>query len=216
MGIYEEHVLPRAIDVVLGNRWMADIRRPALEGLRGTVLEIGFGSGPNLPLYPPEVDKVLAVDPSAVGRRLATRRLEASPVPVEFIGLDGQHLPLEDRCVDAVLSTWTMCTIPDVDQALREAHRVLRDDGRLSFLEHGLSPEASVASWQRRLTPIQKRVAGGCHLDRDIPAIVRRAGFHTEQVREFDVAGLRVVSHMFCGTARKADVDGTDPALGAD
>ncbi|MEZ5141449.1 MAG: class I SAM-dependent methyltransferase [Acidimicrobiales bacterium] len=204
MGIYEDHVLPRAIDVLLGNRWMADVRRPAMEGLHGTVLEIGFGSGPNLPLYPPEVDRVLAVDPSAVGRRLATRRLEAATVPVEFVGLDGQHLALEDRCVDAVLSTWTLCTIPDVHLALREAHRVLRDDGRLSFLEHGLSPKAGVASWQHRLTPLQRRIAGGCHLDRDIPAIVRRAGFWTEHLREFDLGGLQVATHMFCGTARKA------------
>lgn len=204
MGVYEHQILPRVIDLLLGNAQMAKVRRPALEGLHGTVLEIGFGSGPNVTLYPPAVDKVVAVDPATVGRRLAVKRLEASTVPVEFVGLDGQDLPLDDASVDCVLSTWTLCTIPDVAAALAEASRVLRDDGRLFFLEHGLSPDPGVAAWQRRLNPIQKKVAGGCHLDRDIPALVRDAGFVTERLAEFDIAGPKPMSHMFSGVAAKA------------
>lgn len=201
MGFYEEQVLPRAIDVLLGNRQVQQVRRPALAGLHGRVLEIGFGSGPNVGLYPPEVDVVLAVDPSAVGRRLAARRLAASPIPVEFVGLDGQSLPVDDASVDCVLSTWTLCTIPDVGAALAEAARVLRPGGRLFFLEHGLSPDPKVAARQHRLTPIQRKVAGGCHLDRDIPALVRDAGFVTDDLAEFDMAGPKVASHMFSGSA---------------
>ncbi|MFN8039825.1 MAG: class I SAM-dependent methyltransferase [Acidimicrobiales bacterium] len=201
MGFYEDQVLPRAIDVLLGNRQVQQVRRPALAGLHGRVLEIGFGSGPNVGLYPPEVDVVLAVDPSAVGRRLAARRLAASPVPVEFVGLDGQSLPVDDASVDCVLSTWTLCTIPDVGAALAEAARVLRPGGRLFFLEHGLSPDPKVAARQHRFTPLQRKVAGGCHLDRDIPALVRDAGFVTDRLAEFDIAGPKVASHMFSGTA---------------
>ncbi len=201
MGFYEEQVLPRAIDLLLGNRQMQQVRRPALVGLHGRVLEIGFGSGPNVGLYPPEVDLVLAVDPSTVGRRLAARRLAASSVPVEFVGLDGQSLPVDDASVDCVLSTWTLCTIPDVGAALVEAGRVLRPGGRLFFLEHGLSPDPKVAARQHRFTPLQRRVAGGCHLDRDIPALLRDAGFTPDPLAEFDIAGPKVASHMFSGSA---------------
>lgn len=204
VGFYEEQVLPRIIDVLLGNRQVQQVRRPALEGLHGRVLEIGFGSGPNVGLYPDDVDVVLAVDPSAVGRRLAARRLAASPIPVEFVGLDGQSLPVDDASVDCVLSTWTLCTIPDVAAALAEAARVLRPGGHLVFLEHGLSPDPRVAARQHRLTPLQRRVAGGCHLDRDIPAIVRAAGFEVDRLTELDIAGPKVASHMFSGTATVA------------
>ena len=205
MGFYEDQVLPRVIDVVLGNREMGKLRSRALAGLTGTVLEVGFGSGTNLAYYPPEVDRVLAVDPATVGRKLARKRLAEARVPVEFIGLDGQSLPLDDDSVDNAVSTWTLCTIPDVDAALAEIHRVLKPGGRLHFLEHGLSDDPKVARRQHRLDPIQQKVAGGCHLDRRHDELVRAAGFTIDDERfaTFAIAGPKSMSFMYAGTAAK-------------
>ena len=202
MGLWEGQVLPRVIDKMLGNAEMAKVRSRSLGDLHGTVVEIGFGSGPNVPLYPEGVTKVYAVDPSAVGRKLAAGRVAASPIPIEFIGLDGEHLPLADDAVDAALSTWTLCTIPDVDAALGELRRVIRPGGEFFFLEHGHSPVEKVARRQQRFEPVQKRLAGGCHLTRDIPALIAGAGFEVERVAEFDIAGPKIMSHMFSGVAR--------------
>jgi ubiquinone/menaquinone biosynthesis C-methylase UbiE len=203
MGFWEAQVLPRAMDKLLGNEDMAEVRKPSLVGLSGVVVELGFGSGPNVPLYPAEVERVLAVDPAIVGRKLAARRVEASPIPVSYLGLDGESLPLDDEAVDAVLSTWTLCTIPDVDQALQEAKRVLRPGGRLFFLEHGLSTDPKIAHRQHRLTPWQKRIAGGCHLDRDIEDIVVRAGFELERMKRFTISGPKSMSAMYSGVGVK-------------
>jgi SAM-dependent methyltransferase len=201
-GIWGEQVVPRVIDKVLGNEQMAEVRVRSLGGLHGTVVEIGFGSGPNVPLYPAAVTRVLAIDPSGVARALAEKRLAASSIPVEFVGLDGQHIDLPDATADCALSTWTLCTIPDADAALRELRRVVRPGGELFFLEHGRSPKASVERWQHRLDPVQRRVAGGCNLSRDIPALLSSAGFEIERVVEFDIAGPKVMSHMYSGVAR--------------
>ena len=202
MGVWEGQVLPRVIDKMLGNAQMAKVRSPSLADLHGEVVEIGFGSGPNVALYPEAVTKVYAVDPSAVGRKLAATRLAASPIPVEFVGLDGEVLALADDSVDSALSTWTLCTIPDVAAALAELRRVLKPGGALSFLEHGRSPVANVARRQQRFEPVQRRVAGGCHLTRDIPALVLGAGFEMERLVEFDIEGPKIMSHMFSGLAR--------------
>jgi ubiquinone/menaquinone biosynthesis C-methylase UbiE len=145
------------------------------------VVEIGFGSGLNLPAFPPEVELVYAVEPAATARRIAEARIAASHVRVEHVGLDGQAIPLPDASCDGALSTFTLCTIPDVEAALTEVRRVLRPGGRFHFLEHGLSPDEGVARWQHRLEPIQKRVADGCHLTRDPAALVRAAGFEVER-----------------------------------
>ncbi|MCU1352241.1 MAG: Demethylmenaquinone methyltransferase [Acidimicrobiales bacterium] len=201
MGVYEDHVLPRVIDVLLGNKQMGKLRRRALEGLDGTVAEIGFGSGTNVPYYPAGVERVLAVDPSTVGRKLAAKRIAASSVPVEHVGLDGAALPLDDASVDNVLSTWTLCTIPDVDAALAEVRRVLRPGGRLYFLEHGLSDDPRVARRQHRFDRWQQRIAGGCHLDRDHEALIARSGLRVERVARFQIAGPKAMSHMYAGTA---------------
>lgn len=203
MGFYERQVLPRAIEVLLGNRAMADLRRRAMVGLHGTVVEVGFGSGPNVPLYPEAVERVFAVDPALVGRQLAADRLAASPVPVEFIGLDGQSLPLDDAVADTALSTWTLCTIPDAHQALLEVRRVLKPGGRLHFLEHGLADDPKVARRQHRLTPVQRRVAGGCHLDRDIAALVRGAGLELDRCDTFAISGPKSMSFMYAGIASR-------------
>lgn len=203
VGFYEHQVLPRVIDVMLGNRQIQNVRRPSLEGLSGTVVELGFGSGPNVPLYPAEVERVLAVDPAEVGRRLASKRLAASSVPVSFVGLDGASLPIDDESADCVLSTWTLCTIPDVAGALAESRRVLKPGGRLFFLEHGLSDDPKVAHRQARFEPIQKKVAGGCHLTRDIRELVRDAGFDLERFSTFTIAGPKIMSFMYSGVGTK-------------
>jgi ubiquinone/menaquinone biosynthesis C-methylase UbiE len=184
MGIYGEHVLPRIINVACGTKVVQPLRRRVCEGLEGDVVEIGFGSGLNVPFYPAAVTGVAAVEPADIGWKLADKRLRATSVPVQRSGLDGQSLPLADDSYDAALSTWTLCTVPDVAAALREVRRVLKPGGTLHFLEHGLAPDERVRRWQRRLEPIQKRVFGGCHLTRPIAQLLTTAGF---TITELDV-----------------------------
>ena len=187
MGFYASQVLPRLIDRVCGAKAMDERRRHVCAGLRGRVVELGFGSGTNVPFYPPEVEWVAAVEPSDTAWHLAAERVAASPVTVERCGPDGAHIPLPDASCDAALSTWTLCTIPDVEGALAEVRRVLRPGGTLHFVEHGLAPagDEQVRRWQHRLDPIQQRVAGGCHLARPIAALITGAGFDLLEVEEF-------------------------------
>ncbi len=184
MGCYGTQVLPRLLDVAGGTKGIAPLRRRTCEGLAGEVVEIGFGSGLNVPFYPSAVTRVAAVEPSDTGWRLAGKRLAAATVPIERAGLDGQSLPFDDDSFDAALSTWTMCTIPDAAAALGELRRVLRPGGTLHFVEHGLAPDAKVQKWQHRIEPPWKRVVGGCHLTREIESMVTEAGF---TITELDV-----------------------------
>jgi ubiquinone/menaquinone biosynthesis C-methylase UbiE len=176
MGWWSDRVVPHLVDRSLSSEDVMRLRAETVAGLSGRVLEIGFGSGLNASAYPPEVVRVDAVEPSEVGWRMSAARRAASPVPITRVGLDGQRLEAEDASYDAVLSTFTLCTIPDVARALQEVRRVLRPGGVLHFLEHGRAPDARVATWQRRLDPLQRRVAGGCHLSRDIPGLATAAG----------------------------------------
>jgi ubiquinone/menaquinone biosynthesis C-methylase UbiE len=201
MGFYESQVLPRVVDVALSGKPMQRLRRRACEGLSGDVLEVGFGSGRNVPHYLASVTRVRAVDPATVGRRLAADRVAASQVPVEYVGLDGEHLPVDDGTVDHVLVTWTLCTIPDVDQALSEMRRVLRPGGTLRFVEHGRSPDDNVARWQDRLTPIQRRLFGGCHLNRPIDALIERSGFTMTALNVGYEKGPKPFTYMLQGVA---------------
>ena len=185
MAIYRDHVLPRLVDKTCGVAAIEPQRRRVCTGLAGEVLEIGFGSGHDVPHYPAEVTRVRAVEPSDLAWRLAGERVAASPVPVERAGLDGQRLDLADESVDAVLVAFSLCTIPDALAALGEMRRVLRADGRVHFLEHGLAPDGDVRRWQRRIEPIQKRLAGGCHLTREPVAMLEQAGFAIVEVEEF-------------------------------
>lgn len=202
MGWYEDQVLPRAIDLMLGNSRMAPLRRRAMDGLSGTVLEIGFGSGTNVDHYPPEVERVLAVDPSTTGQRMAAKRLARSQVPVDFVGLDGAALALHDSSVDHALSTWTLCTIPDEAAALAEIARVLRPGGGFYFLEHGLADDARTARRQRRWNGVQQRIAGGCCLDRDHAACLQASPLRIERLDRFRIAGPRTLCEMYSGVAR--------------
>jgi SAM-dependent methyltransferase len=188
MGIWSEHLLPRLIDKACASSALAPMRARALAGLHGEVVEVGFGSGLNVPHYPPEVERVLAVEPSMVARRAAGPRIDAAGLDVRFVGIDGQEIPLADACADAIVSTFTLCTIPDPVAALGELRRLLRPGGQLRFVEHGLSPDPKVAAWQHRLTPIQRRVCGGCHLDRPITELVEAGGFTVDRVD----AGVRL------------------------
>jgi ubiquinone/menaquinone biosynthesis C-methylase UbiE len=203
MGFYEEQVLPRFVDLALSAKRFRELRARVAGQLEGEVLEVGFGSGRNVPHYPTAVKRVQAVDPAVVGRRLARRRVAASPVAVEYIGLDGQDLPLADDSIDHVLTTWTLCTIPDVPRALAEIGRVLRPGGGLHFLEHGRSPDPKVARWQDRLTPLQRRIAGGCHLNRPIDQLVAGSGLRVTSMENFYLKGPKPVGYMFEGVAVK-------------
>jgi ubiquinone/menaquinone biosynthesis C-methylase UbiE len=203
VGFYHDRVLPRLVDVVLGGKAFRRIRERVCTGLAGEVLEVGFGSGRNVPHYPAAVTRVRAVDPATAGRALAAERVAASPVPVEYVGLDGEQLPLDDASVDHVLTTWTLCTIPRVDLALAEMRRVLRPGGTVHFVEHGLAPSADVARWQHRLTPIQRRVAGGCHLDRPIEQLVAGSGLEITRLDNYYLPGPKAYGYMYEGVATK-------------
>ncbi len=185
MGLYGDHVLPRMLNVLCGLKMNDPLRQRVCDGLEGDVVEIGFGSGLNIPFYPAGVSRVSAVEPADIGWRLAQKRLAATQVPVERSGLDGQSLPFPDDSFDTALSTWTMCTIPDIDAALAELRRVLKPGGRLHFIEHGLAPDEPVQRWQHRIEPVQKRVWGGCHLTRPIVPLLKNAGFTIRDVDEF-------------------------------
>lgn len=184
MGIYREHVLPRIVNAACGMKFSEPLRERVCAGLTGDVVEIGFGSGLNIPFYPDRVDRVAAVEPSDVGWKLANKRVTATSIPVQRAGLDGQSLPFADASFDGALTTWTLCTIPDVGTALGELRRVLKPGATLHFVEHGLAPDERVRRWQHRLEPIQKRIFGGCHLTRPVVPLLRSAGF---EIKDLDV-----------------------------
>ena len=172
-------MLPRIVNIACGMKSSNELRDRVCEGLHGQVVEIGFGSGLNVPYYPDSVAGVAAIEPADLGWKLASTRVAGSPVPIERSGLDGQSLPLADDSCDTALSTWTLCTIPDVIAALHEVRRVLKPGGTLHFVEHGLAPDDEVRRWQHRLEPLQKRVFGGCHLTRPILDLLTKAGFRS-------------------------------------
>jgi ubiquinone/menaquinone biosynthesis C-methylase UbiE len=201
MGLYAEQVLPRIIDVACGMKVTKPLRQRVCEGLSGRVVEIGFGSGHNIHFYPAAVTEVVAIEPADTGWKLAGKRVAATKTPIERLGLDGQSLPLPADSCDAALSTWTLCTIPDVEAALREVQRVLKPGGTLHFLEHGLAPDEKVQRWQHRLEPLQKRVFGGCHLTRPIVDLLTNAGFTVTQVDVFYEKGPKAVGADSLGIA---------------
>lgn len=181
MGFYDRHILPRLLDGAMSAKPITYQRKKVVPRAEGRVLEIGFGSGHNLPFYDArKVSRLWALEPSAEMRARAAERVAASAIPLEFLDLPGESIPLEDGAVDTVLVTYTLCTIPDVMKALSEMRRVLKPDGRMIFCEHGEAPDAGVRRWQRRLTPVWKAIGGGCHLGRPIPTLLSDGGFRVE------------------------------------
>lgn len=180
------------------SRW----RARCLVGATGVLVEPGFGSGLNMPVLPAEVTKVYAVDPATLGQKLAADRIADSDVEVEFIGLDGQQIPLEDNTCDAGLLTYTLCTIPDPMQGLAELRRIIKPGGTLHFVEHGEAPDDRVRTWQRRVAPIQKRVAAGCHLNRPIVQLISDAGFEIEWTDARYHGRPKVGTYFTAGVAR--------------
>lgn len=204
MGWYRDQILPRVVNKAMDTKVEREIRPRVCSGLHGQVVELGFGTGLNTAHYPSEVAKVWAIEPSTVSMRLAEQRLAACATPVELGGLTGEHLDLPSEEFDAVLSTWTLCTIPNLGAALDETRRVLKADGVFHFVEHGHSPDPGVAHWQERLEPLQKRVFGGCHLSRKIDEHIERAGFVIEQLETYYTKGApKPFTYTFEGRARK-------------
>ena len=203
MGLYAGQVLPRAINLAMRGGEFAAPRARVAAGLDGEVLEIGFGSGLNIPYYPATLKRVQAVDPATAGRKLAAGRAAACAVPIEYIGSDAETLPVADASVDHVLSTWTLCTIPDAARALAEIHRVLRPGGAFRFVEHGLAPDPGVARLQQALTPLQRRAFGGCHLNRRIDQLVAAAGLELTRLDTYYMRGPRPLGYTFEGVGVK-------------
>src|SRR6516162_5973758 len=185
MSFFSQVIVPRLCDILLNKSLLARHRRELLAGAHGDMLEIGFGTGLNLPYYPDRVHKLTAVDPNPGMHRLAQKRIRQRGIEVDQHVLGGERLPFEDSRFDCAVSTFTLCSIEDIAQALREVYRVLKSGGQFLFLEYGLSPEPQVQRWQRRLNGLHVRLANGCHLDRDIRALVAAQPFASVEVEAF-------------------------------
>jgi ubiquinone/menaquinone biosynthesis C-methylase UbiE len=204
MTIYEQWVLPHLIDLVMRNKEATRHRRKLLPAARGQVLEIGAGSGLNLPFYGTEVARLFALDPSEKLLAMARRKQARVAFPVEFLQHSAEEIPLDAASIDTVVTTWSLCTVPDAMQALREAKRVLKPGGALLFVEHGWAPEPQVQRWQQRLNPVWKRCAGGCNLDRKIDRMIREAGFAIDALDHEYLPGPRPFTYTYFGRARPA------------
>ena len=202
MGFYSKTILPKLLNTSMADKSLEEFRPKVLAKARGHVLEIGFGSGLNLPFYPKNVARLTAVDINPGMEKFARKVMADSPVKVELLVINGEELPFEDQSFDTVVSTWTLCSIEKIDQALREVRRVLRPDGQFIFIEHGLSPDAKVQKWQRRLNPFQKKLAGNCHLDRPIRSLIENQGFKIGELSEFYInKGPKVAGYFYQGIA---------------
>jgi ubiquinone/menaquinone biosynthesis C-methylase UbiE len=204
MGFYSRAVFPLLCDFALNREFVARHRRELLAGASGRILEIGFGTGLNVPHYPPNVHKLTTVEPNVGMHRRAEKRIRQRGIEVDQRIIGSERLPFEDGSFDCVVSTFTLCSIEQVEQALGEVYRVLKAGGQFLFLEHGLSPEPKVRKWQHRLNWLQKRLAGGCHLDRDMRALVSAPPFCSMKIDEFYLEKTPKISgYLYRGIAAK-------------
>lgn len=206
MNVYEKWILPQLTDLVMRNKEAMRYRSHLVPQACGTVLEIGVGSGLNLPFYGAGVNRLFALDPSEELLRMAKKKAGAAVFPVEFLTHSGEEIPLDDGCVDMVVTTWTLCTIPDAVRALKEMRRVLKPGGTLLFAEHGLAADASVRAWQQRINPVWRRFTGGCNLNRKMDELIRAAGFTIVQLDTEYAKGLRPMSYIYSGRAQPDDL----------
>ncbi|MGY2802004.1 class I SAM-dependent methyltransferase [Thermostichus sp. MS-CIW-25] len=205
MNLYRRVIFPQLLDLALSGERIERYRRQLLAHVQGSVLEIGFGTGLNLSCYPEHIRKITGVDPNPGMGSLARRRIASSPIAVDWQVADAQELPFPSQSFDSVVSTWTLCSIPNVAKALREIRRVLRAGGKLFFLEHGLSEDPQVQRWQNRLNPLQKVIADGCNLNRDMARLIREAGFRFEQLERFYMPDQpRFIGYTYQGIALPA------------
>jgi ubiquinone/menaquinone biosynthesis C-methylase UbiE len=206
MGFYSQKFLPCIMDWTMSDPSLAPYRQQTLSQVSGNVLEIGFGTGLNLSYYPQKLENLIAIDTNSGMNDRAQKRLQSSSIPVEIRLLNGESLPIEDNHFDSVVSTWTLCSIAQADRAIAEIHRVLKPGGRFCFIEHGLSPDTRVRTWQNRLNPLQKAIGDGCHLNRDIRQLVETY-FQTLDIQQFYVPKLpKTHGYMYQGTATKGEL----------
>jgi len=202
MGFYSDIILPRLCDLAMRNKLLVPFRERVIGGAEGRVLEIGVGSGLNLPFYRAPVGEVLALEPTPRLVTMARAASRASTMPITFLEASAEAIPLDAHSVDTVVTTWTLCSIPQAATALAEMRRVLRPGGKLLFVEHGLAPDASVRRWQDRLTPIWRSCCGGCHLNRPISSMIEQAGFRIDRIETGYIPGPRPMAFMYEGSAR--------------
>ncbi|MDO8542485.1 MAG: class I SAM-dependent methyltransferase [Opitutaceae bacterium] len=203
MGFYGERILPHLIKLTMRNRDLVPYRERVISAASGRVLEVGIGSGENLSRYGARVSEVVGLEPAARLATMARRAANGSAVPVTIIEAPGEMIPLDGQSIDTVVMTWTLCSIPDPAAALQEIRRVLKPEGHLLFVEHGLAPDERVRKWQHRLTPVWTRLAGGCHLDREMSSLIANAGFRIERLETGYMRGPRPLTFMYEGCASR-------------
>lgn len=201
MGLYRRLILPRLIDLAMKDETAAARRSELIPKARGSVLEVGVGSGLNLPFYSSAVTHLYAIDPSPELLRMAGKKIDRVTFPVELVCQSAEQLPVDRESIDTIVTTWTLCSIPDPLGALREMKRVLKPGGCLLFVEHGFSPDPKVQAWQRRINPIWRRVAGGCNVDRKIDELIRSAGFNIARLQTTYLPGPRPMTYTYEGSA---------------
>jgi len=202
VSFYADHIVPYLVHLSMQQEALAVYRKRVIGAAEGQVLEIGVGSGMNFSYYSPRAEHVIGLDPSAKLLSMAAGAKKAPGVPIDLFKASAEEIPLDDKTIDTVVTTWTLCTIPDVKRALSEMQRVLKPAGHLLFVEHGQSPDANVRHWQDRLTPLWRCLAGGCHLNREIAQLIQAAGFQIEQIDTGYMKGPRPMTFMYQGSAR--------------
>jgi ubiquinone/menaquinone biosynthesis C-methylase UbiE len=202
MGFYRDIILPRICDLAMRNKRLLPFRERVIGAAEGRVLEVGAGSGRNLPFYQPPVREVLALEPAPRLVTMAQTASRETRIPVSFVEASAEAIPLDDHSIDTVITTWTLCSVPQAVTALGEMRRVLRPGGRLLFVEHGIAPDADVRRWQDQLTPVWRRISGGCHLNRPILLMIEGAGFRVDRISTGYMAGPRPMTFMYEGSAR--------------